>query len=419
MSQRIFPMLSECRLLPLLLIFLTGTSALAKGSEGHAPTSWPAMSYQIQTGDRSFSALTERKDFTVSVVEVPAAAEDEFVRELSRKATEPGAKTDSILVAYRGDETFAHELESNARSSAQGKLVPYRVAHDQTALLHEKNMTLATAKRSIAGKYSLQDVQRAGIWVAVAATGVGSSLLYISYGVEPATAGAMVLAFLTTLNVVHQPVMLNYYDAGKRMGEKAMSRVAPQSPVAQNVGGTIGSLNAGFIYHFITSGILKLALNSGNVAAVVGSAELIADLTATAGFSVWSHSTWDIAFNKMRARAPGDETERIIKMFNYANRIFFMALAPVVFSPATHVLGISILAVYGVIGAVAIVKDEAFFRAAERVVEKMEKSVLISRALAAIGSTSRRTKSLAEPLRRQFSGAGRNRSCSAVLMKAI
>ncbi len=260
-------------------------------------------------------------------------------------------------------------------------------------------------------------MKRAGTWVAVAGTGIASTMLYISFAVEPATAASLVVAFLLVFNVKFQTVMLRYLNSGKRLGVEFAERMGVNSPSALYASGEFGQTNAAFFYHFFTNSLLSLALNLGDVAKTFGSVDALVDLTTMTVFNVLSSSTWDMAFARMTARSPTPETEKIVRLMGYGNRIFLMAVGPLLFVPDLHLIGMSILAVYGTFGVIANFKEQAFFNAAEKVVARMENSEVISRSLAGLINTTERVKSLARPLAQSLElrkRAGAPLSCSAI-----
>lgn len=358
------------------LTFMASLPASWAGSTVSTPSSaWPAYSFQIKPGIEkaggSISAPASRSgadapELNVSVVSVPAEEEAGLVREMVRRSARDSG-SDQVLIAYSGHESFAQELDASHQANA-GRVVPYRLPEAHTP------------RR----KFSLSGVERAGTWVAVAGTGIASTMLYISMDIEPATAGAMVIAFLTTLNVRFQPVMLAYLDGAMEIGKSVSERVFPGREMAKKAGGEIGTLKAAFLYHFLTNGVLKLALNLGDVSKTFGTAAVMNDLLTMSAFNVLSSSTWDMAFAKMVRRNQGDEAKKVVRLFSYANRMFLMAVTPFVFLPQTYAVGMSIYALYGTVGVVANFKDQAFFHAAETVVARMENSRSIDRVLAAL-----------------------------------
>ena len=373
------------RVLLALSIVLTSPASDAKSEFSFDATPaltyhWPAFSYQFKSQRQSVDASTP-DTMTISIVSVPVEHEGDFIKRMSTQVARKGA--DPTTVVYQGDESFAPELERQAATTEPGKLVAYKVKKGS----------------GIKGQFSLDGVKRAGTWVAVAGTGIASTMLYISFAIEPATAASLVVAFLMVLTVKFQPLMLDYLNGGKRIGRDWAERLGVKNPTFLKGAGEVGKTNAAFMYHFATNSTLSLALNLGDLARTFGSAAALADLMTMTASNVLSGSTWDMAFARMMERSPTLETERIVRLMGYANRIFLMAVGPLLFVPEVNLIGMSILAVYGAFGVVANFRDQEFYNAAERVVEKLENSEIVSRALAGLLNASESVKVLIRPLR--------------------
>lgn len=390
-------------LLPFLFSTLAPLTPASANDARSAPIeSWPVFSMQTLPAEGSGPTLS------ISVVMVPEEAEKAFVTKLVRASVEKNADP-LLLVKSENDKAIAEELSSSL--NAKSGLTVHTIRPGESldvGLNGEVRESNSEAKRKIAAEFSTDGVKRAGAWVAVGATGIFSTMFYVTSSVGPATGAALIAAGLQVLSNVYPQVFWRYLNAAGQIGQSTLGRVLPpQNHIAYETGKMAGAL----IYNFVTTSAFKFVLNSGNAAATFGSTAALADIAVTAAFGMYSSTTWDLAFSKWLGRA--GYSEKTVRMMNYGRQFFGAAVSPFMFIPATQPMAMVVLGSFGTLGIVASFYDRPFVRTAERIIGSMEKSVVIDTALAGILNLQNRVSDLFRTPRSQIA----IRSCRDVFLR--
>lgn len=288
----------------------------------------------------SFSKKSEGSpDIKVSVVLVPEADEPAFLSKLIANSREGG---DPLLVIYRDGGSQSAQLDAETRDSKQ-------------VLFHR-----LPGQRDPAAVMSEESVRRAGVWVAITATGVFSVMFYKTCDAGPATA-AMVLAFLLQgLQNVGHDYFLGYLNGGSKVSNFLIGRITP--PSASDF---VGSASAGILFNMVTTSAFQLALDGGPSA--IGN-------TLSTAFSGWfSNNTWDSAFKIMKGE-DGEQNKKAVMLMNYAKQLTFAAIGPFAFLPQTHDKAVYVGIGVGAIGLTGSFFHQHYLNAANTVIARIENS---------------------------------------------
>jgi hypothetical protein len=225
--------------------------------------------------------------------------------------------------------------------------------------------------RTIASERSVEDLQKAGTWVAVTGTGIFSMMFYITSEVDTATAASLMTGVLQILSLRYANLVWNYMNWGGNSLQSIAKRQFPQQTTTQGLAYAVGKLNAAYVYNFLTQAAFMLAVNLGDVTKVFGQPQQIVDLATIAGAGLLTGSSWELLFAKWYQGSQQDKKRALV--LKYGKQLLMMSISPFLYLTSTRELAMTAIASFGVLGVASNVFDSPFADAADAIMSHLDR----------------------------------------------
>ena len=236
--------------------------------------------------------------------------------------------------------------------------------------------------RTIASERSVEDLQKAGTWVAVTGTGLFSMMFYITSEVDTATAASLMTGALQFLSLRYANLVWNYINWGGNKLQSIAERQFPQRTQAQRLAHALGKLNAAYTYNFLTQAAFMLAVNFGDATKVFGQPQQLMDIATAAGAGLLTGTSWELLFAKWFKGSQQDKKRALV--LKYGKQLLMMSISPFLYLHSTRDVAMTAIASFGVLGTVANFFDSPFANAADVIMSKIDRAPTSSSVLSSL-----------------------------------